>query len=197
MEVAWQTVQCSDGSFQGYQFRWVPVVTPASLASIARGRLVGELAAPVVASNPPLGVASIVGVPVFVEVTNWTGARSESECAGGLCVTVTATPSVSFTPGEPGSAVVACAGAGSRFAPGAGDPATQAAASGACAYPYRLRTGVEGRPRLWPGSVTMTWTLSWSASDGETGVLAPVTLSTDVSRAVKEVQTVVVGGAGP
>lgn len=197
VDVVWQTVQCSDGTYQGYQFRWVPVVTPANLASIARGRLVGQLAAPVVASNPPLGTASIVGVPVFVEVTNWTGVRTESECAGGVCVTVTASPAVSFTPGEPGSAVVACAGAGSQFVPGAGDLAMQASAPGACAYPYRLRTGVAGRPGAWPGSVAVTWTLSWSATDGESGVLAPVTLSADSSRSVDEVQTVVVGGQVP
>ena len=33
---------------------------------------------------PPMGTASIVGVPVFVEVTNWTDVVTESECAGGL-----------------------------------------------------------------------------------------------------------------
>ncbi|GMU79974.1 MAG: hypothetical protein AMXMBFR46_27620 [Acidimicrobiia bacterium] len=195
LDVVWQTVECSNGS-RRYEFRWVVAITPENLASVARGRLVGLLAPPVVASNPPLGVSSIVGVPVFVEVTNWTGVRTESECAGGLCVTVTASPALWFAPGEPGSAGVTCAGAGSRFVPGV-DLFEQAAAPGACAHTYRQRTATAGRPSAWPGVVAVTWDLTWSASDGTSGVLTPVTLTADVPRGVDEVQTVVVGGQGP
>lgn len=116
VEVVWQEWECSDGSTQ-FDFRWVPATTPANLATLARGRLVGSLPQPSVASSPPVGTASIVGVPAFVEVTNWTGLVTESECAGGLCVTVAATPALSFSPGETGSAPVACAGSGSRYVP--------------------------------------------------------------------------------
>lgn len=194
--IAWQSWECSDGS-PGFDFRWVVTATPENLAALARGRLVGELPPPVVESSPPLGTSSIVGVPVFVAVANWTGVVSASECAGGLCVTVTATPSVRFDPGEPGSGSVACAGAGSRYVPGGPPPEVQASAPGACAWAYRLRTGAAGRPAAWPGQLAVTWTLGWTATSGASGSLPPVTRAAAVPRPVAEVQTVVAGGATP
>lgn len=197
LDVVWQTVECSDGS-RRYEFRWVPALTPANLAALARGRIVGLLPQPEVSSSPQVGTNSILRVPVFVEVTNWTGVISESECAGGLCVTVTASPQLTFTPGEPDSSPIACAGSGSRYVPGGGDIDVQANAAGACAYAYRLRTGAQaGRPPEWPGLVSVTWTLSWTADSGASGSLPSVTRSTDVPRGVDEVQTVVVGGETP
>jgi len=193
VQVVWQTLVCSDGTSR-YEFRWIIPVTPANLAATAFGHLEGELPAPMLVSDPALGTASVVGVPVFVAVTNWTGVVSESECAAGMCVTVHAVPSLRFEPGEPGAASRSCAGNGSRYAPGDGSPAVQAAATGACAYAYALRTGVGGRPGEWPGSVSVTWTIDWVASTGETGALPSVTRSTAAPRAVQEVQTVIVGG---
>lgn len=193
--VVWQERRCSDGSTR-FEFRWVIPSTPANLAALARGRLARELPQPVVVSSPAVGVASIVGVPVFAEVANWTGAVSDRECAGGLCVTVSAIPSLTFVPGEPDSSPVACSGAGTRHVPGV-SPAVQAAAPGACAHVYRLRTGVGSRPAAWPGSVSVTWTISWSSSSGSTGSLPAVTRSTALPRPVQEVQTVVAGGSTP
>lgn len=193
--VVWQTIACSDGSFR-YEFRWVIPATPANLAAMASGRLEAELPQPVVASDPPAGTASIVRVPVFVEVTNWTGVVSQSECAAGLCVTVTATPTLTFDPGEPGAPARACVGSGSRYVAGSGDPVMQASAAGACAYAYQRRTGVSGRPSAWPATVSVTWVIGWVASTGETGALPSVTRATAVPRPVNEVQTVIVGGAG-
>lgn len=190
--VVWQERRCTDGR-DPYDFRWVVPVTAENLASLARGRLVGVLPQPVVASSPPLGTASIVGVPVFVEVANWTGVVSESECAGGLCVNVTATPTLAFSPGEEGSSAIRCAGAGSQYRPGGPSLEEQASAPGACAFAYRLRTGLAGRPEAWPGLVSVTWSLSWTASSGTSGTLPAVTLSAAVQRSVEEVQTVVVG----
>ena len=194
--VAWQSWECSDGS-PGYDFRWVVAASPEDLATLARGRLVGQLPQPVLETAPPLGTSSIVGVPVFVAVANWTGLVSASECAGGLCVTVTATPALMFEPGEPGSEPVACAGAGSEHVPGGPAPEVQASAPGACSWTYRMRTGAAGRPSVWPGEVSVTWTLAWSASSGASGSLPPVTRSAGLPRAVAEVQTVVAGGATP
>lgn len=194
--VVWQERQCSDGSAR-FEFRWVIPTTPANLAALTRGRLARELPQPTVWSSPPVGTASIVGVPVFVEVTNWTGPISEVECAGGLCVAVSAIPALSFAPGEEGSAPVACAGSGTRYLP-AGPPADQqAAAVGACAYTYRLRTGVGSRPAAWAGAVSVRWTISWSSSSGASGALPAVTRSSSLLRAVQEVQTVVIGGSAP
>ena len=194
--VVWQSWECTDSS-PAFNFRWVVPATPANLASIARGRLVGVLPQPTLGSSPPVGTASIVGVPSFVEVTNWTGVVSESECAGGVCVTVSATPTLSFSPGEAGAGRIACAGPGSRYAPDGPSMEEQASTPGACAHTFRLRTGPEGRPAAWPGSVSVTWTSSWTSSGGGSGSLPSVTRTSALPRAVEEVQTVVVGGSTP
>lgn len=196
VSVVWQSWECTDGS-AAFDFRWVVPATPANLASIARGRLVGVLPQPMLGSSPPVGTASIVGVPSFVEVTNWTGVVSESECAGGLCVTVSATPALSFLSGEAGAGRIACAGSGSRYDPDGASMEEQASAPGACAHTFRLRTGAEGRPVAWPGSVSVTWTISWTSSGGGSGSLPSVTRTSALPRAVQEVQSVVVGGRTP
>ena len=105
--ILWQSWECSDGRAT-FNFRWVIAPTPGALAETVRGRLIGQLPQPVVESSPPAGTASIIGVPVFVTVVNWTGVVTQTECAGGLCVTVTATPQLTFRPGEPGAPTVQC-----------------------------------------------------------------------------------------
>lgn len=191
--VVWQALECSDGA-PSTNLRWIVPLTPENIASSVRGRIVGALPQPMINSSPPIGTASIVDVAVFVEVTNWTGAITDSECAGGLCVTVSATPTLTFTPGEPGSNPVPCAGSGTRYEQNGPPIEEQAAADGACAYAYRLRTGIEGRPVSWPGTASVTWVISWTASTGASGSLPAVTRTTQLPRSVREVQTVVVGG---
>ena len=194
--ILWQSWECSDGR-PTFNFRWVLAPTPGALAETVRGRLVGQLPQPVVESSPPAGTASIIGVPVFVAVVNWTGVVTQTECAGGLCVTVTATPQLTFRPGEPGAPTVQCAGSGTRFAPDAGTPEAQASSPGACTWTYTTRTGANGRPSAWPGQASVSWSISWTATTGASGSLAAVTRSTDVPRPVAEVQTVIEGGATP
>ena len=194
--ILWQSWECSDGRAT-FNFRWVIAPTPGALAETVRGRLIGQLPQPVVESSPPAGTASIIGVPVFVTVVNWTGVVTQTECAGGLCVTVTATPQLTFRPGEPGAPTVQCAGSGTRFAPDAGTPEAQASSPGACTWTYMTRTGANGRPSAWPGQASVSWSISWTATTGASGSLAAVTRSTGVPRPVAEVQTVIEGGATP
>ena len=194
--ILWQSWECSDGRAT-FNFRWVIAPTPGALAETLRGRLIGQLPQPVVESSPPAGTASIIGVPVFVTVVNWTGVVTQTECAGGLCVTVTATPQLTFRPGEPGAPTVQCSGSGTRFAPDAGTPEAQASSPGACTWTYTTRTGANGRPSAWPGQASVSWSISWTATTGASGSLAAVTRSTDVPRPVAEVQTVIEGGATP
>ncbi len=194
--ILWQSWECSDGR-PTFNFRWVIAPTPGALAETVRGRLIGQLPQPVVESSPPVGTASIIGVPVFVTVVNWTGVVTQTECAGGLCVTVTATPQLTFRPGEPGAQSVQCAGAGTRFAADAGTPESQASSPGACTWTYMTRTGANGRPSAWPGQASVSWSIAWTATTGASGSLAAVTRSTDVPRPVAEVQTVIEGGATP
>ena len=193
--VVWQTWECSDGSITD-QFRWIIPPNPGEIAAGIRGRIAGSLPEPIVASSPADGVAAIVGVPVFVQVTNWTGLVTQQECAG-FCVTVSATPSLTFHPGEVDAPAIPCAGSGTPYAPDGPPPVEQAAVDGACSYTYALRTGVPGRPTEWSGSVSVTWAITWTATTGASGTLASVTRSTDLPRAVEEVQTVVNGGDTP
>lgn len=199
--LVWQERICSDGS-QGNDplanVRWAfaPTLAPEDLAITARGRLSRLLAPPELETSPPTGTAAIIGVPTFVAVSNWDGPVDATECAAGLCVTVTAVPELVFTPGEPGSAAVECADGGTRHRPGA-DPEEEAAAPGACAHAYTRRTAAPGRPSDWPGSVALTWTIAWTASTGASGSLPSVTHTSPLPRAVEEVHAPVVGGELP
>jgi hypothetical protein len=190
--IQWQEYTCSDGTVQ-FNFRWIFDIPPTETANNIRARIEGSLAAPIIDASPPIGTASIISVPVFVAVANWTGVITESGCAGGICVTVTAAPTLTFDPGEPGPSTIACAGSGTVFNT-AIPPAQQAAGVGACAHVYRQRTGVDARPAEWPGQVTVRWAISWTSSVGQSGVLPAVIRNVPVPRSVQEVQTVVVGG---
>jgi hypothetical protein len=199
---AYPTVYMCNGVWAGGvdNFRWVvpgvpagPVVTADELAQTIYARLEGTLPAPEVASDPPGGEAAIISYPTFVSVSNWTGTVTDEECdpTGQLCVSVQATPSLTFSPGEPGAPTIACAGSGSRFVENGSSPATQAAAPGACSYAYQMRTGADTRPGAWPGVATVTWELVWSSSAGGGGPLPDVARSAVLERQVNEVQTVI------
>jgi len=188
-----------DGVFTG-AIRWavpgvpLPVrMSARALALQAQARIAGNLPTPEVTSSPAPGIAALVGFPSFVTVENWVGTVTDRQCDPNFpdfCVGVVAQPTLSWTPGEPGASPVVCTGPGTRFVPGGAAPEVQAALPGACAYTYRSRTGVLGRPALWPGQVTVAWTLVYSSPTGS-GTLPSVTKSADLPRAVDEVQTVV------
>jgi hypothetical protein len=160
-------------------------------------RVQETLNAPAVAADPPVGTASIVTLPVFVEVTNWQGVQTEELCDTGVCVTLTATPTLLLYPGEPDTRPIVCDPPGTRFDPGGAEPEVQASAPGACAFVYTLRSGVDGRPAEWPAEVQITWDVQWTSNvagpDGS-GSFDPMSLATPIPRAVNEVQTVVVDG---
>lgn len=186
-----QEYVCADDQALG-PYRAVLAADPESLARIAFGRIEGLLPDPALASDPPAGVHSIVGFPVFVQVTNWTGAITDSECSAGLCVTVTATPAMVYRPGQPGADDVACDGPGRRFDPHGGDALEQASAPGACTFRYTMRTGTAGRPDQWPASVVVTWTITWTASNGNVGSLPAVAGAAALPRGVDEVEAVII-----
>jgi hypothetical protein len=190
--------QC-DGVFTG-AIRWavpgqpLPVrMSARSLALRVQARLAGTLPTPEVTSSPPPGIAALVGFPSFVTVDNWVDTVTDRECDpnfADFCVGVVAQPTLSWAPGEPGAQLVVCDGPGTQFVPGGAPPDVQAEAPGACAHTFRSRTGVLGRPALWPGQVTVAWTLTYTSPTGS-GTLPSVTKTTDLPRAVDEVQTVV------
>ncbi|MGH9185679.1 MAG: hypothetical protein ACRD0U_07695 [Acidimicrobiales bacterium] len=192
IDVRWQVTWCSwrRGIYAAY--RWIEVVTPQMVARDIWVEVSGQLEPPAVASDPPAGVDAIISVPVFVEVTNWTGTLAPGRCEAGFCVNVIVTPTLIYNPGEPGVAVRTCSGSGTRYDPSGPDIHTQAAPSGACAHPYGQRTGIAGRPDAWPATVSVTWTFTWSSTAGNGGTLPSITRTTAVPRGVDEVQSVVV-----
>jgi hypothetical protein len=182
-------------------FRWADAgaadeptpMTADALAQILYLRVEAQMAAPQVASDPPVTLPAVVKVPVFVQVTNWQEPVVDTECdpVSGLCVTMTATPELSWQPGEPGAAQMICDAPGSRFDPQGPSADVQAVLPGACAWTYSMRTGIEGRPDAWPGQVVVDWAVGWSATDGDEGVFPGLEFTTAAPRAVNEVQTVV------
>jgi hypothetical protein len=175
-----------------------PPPSPEQVAAAVWVEVEGLLQRPTVATDPPLGERATVEVPTFVEVTNWQGPISRSRCELGVCVELTATPTLVFDPGERGAEPVECTPPGTRYDPDGPEPDEQAAVEGACAHVYRLRTGVAGRPDEWPGEVRISWEVAWrtlgAPGGGTSGTLPTATLSTDVPRAVREAPTVVVSG---
>jgi hypothetical protein len=196
---------CSDG-WAG-QWRWTPaaqrpVVTAKQLADRAVVVLEGRLPAPAVGSSPPAGVTAIVKLPVVVWVqrSQWAPLRfSVSDPASGLAATAVAVPvTMSFDAGD-GSGGIPCVGPGAAVAAGA-DLTAAAKQAGVCSHVYQRITRavdgspVAGRPAAWQGSVRVVWRVSWSATNGQAGVFAPVSKTTAVARAVTEIQTVNVAG---
>lgn len=197
-DAIWQVANCGD-LISGVGVRWLPPGSAApappsvsAVASLLYATVKAQMAAPDVSSSPAAGVASVVDVPVFVEVTNWQPEIVDDQCVLGVCVTMTATPSLSFDPGD-GSEPVPCEPPGSRYVEGGGSLAEQA--EGACAHAYRMRTGVEGRPAEWLGEVQVTWAVSWTSNQPPgSGSFDPLVFTTALPRVVDEVGAVVTDG---
>lgn len=190
---AWCFNEASGGGTYGGPYRWVATQTPQTTAAALAQQIEGTMPAPSVATDPPAGTAAVVGVPVFITVTNWQGAIVRHGTLVGVGVTVVATPTVVIDPGD-GNASKQCSGAGKRYEPTAGDLWVQASQSTACTFTYGKRSGVDGRPDKWPSTVTVRWTITWSSTDGGGGAFPTVDRTVAVPRAVREVQTIVTLG---
>lgn len=208
-DAVFQVQDCADanpdtpgGTRFSFGARWLPAAaapepappSPIAVALILYARVQAQMEAPVLATNPPAGAAAVVDLPVFVAVENWQGPITDGECVLGVCADLTAVPSLEFDPGEPQASMVTCDPPGSQFDLARGTAVAQASEPGACAYAYRERTGVAGRPGEWPGVVTVRWVVSWTSNVGDppaSGTFADLTLSTASPRVVDEVQTVV------
>ena len=185
-----------EGNYYTEDTQWAPagtgaVVIPPSPEEVAAGIWVGvqaTLLEPALTTSPDVGDPAIYSVPTFVHVDNWQGEIVEEGCDTGVCVTLTATPTLTFDPGD-GSDVIACDPPGTLYDPGGASADAQASVPGACAHPYRAHTGGD-RPAAWEGSVSIAWTVGWT-SDGDAGELEGVTLSTALTRSVDEVTALV------
>ena len=187
------------GTQFGLGARWLPPGSPTGLeppsptavALTLYARVKALMQAPVLATSPPAGAPAVVELPVFVEVVNWQDQIVDNECVLAVCVQMTATPALDFSPGEPQAPVIRCTPPGTRFDAAVSDATVQASAPGACAYAYRQRTGVANRPTEWAGQVTVRWSVSWTSNVGASGSFPELEFIAPTPRVVNEVQTVV------
>jgi hypothetical protein len=112
--------------------------------------------------------------------------------------------SVTWTMGAPVSAdrletlatPITCQGPGVN--PGPGVDTTVDPSVGACAYMFQVRSTPErtGGSGTWPVTAAATWTISWAANTGESGVLtAPPRVSTTQVHVGAWSTVLVAGGA--
>jgi len=177
-----------------------PAAPPPPPPSIALARAAwGELVMPVpVPSRYPSGTLPQDGHPYTIVKANtwfWTDPAtwqpvSKTVTAGAVWGRATATPVLlSFTPGD-GSRSVSCAGPGSAWK--ANDQTWLAPVNPqGCSYRYtKSSLGVGGDDQV-TAAYTNTWNVTWSGSDGTSGVFNNMQTSTVSRFAVAEVQTVV------
>ncbi|WP_239648828.1 hypothetical protein [Nocardiopsis chromatogenes] len=158
-----------------------PAFDPVALADAARDAM--HLPGPGLNTSPGADAPVLVQVPVWLWVDEevWEPVTAEAEVPGGA-VSVTATPtSADWSMGD--GEVVTCSGPGRPYAPGRDDPAS---ASPDCGHTYtRASTGD------YTVAVEVTWSVSWEATDGTGGELAPLFTEADTEVDVVESQGLV------
>ncbi len=168
-------------------WQWLRVPDVADAVTEAEQDVRRRLPAPRGRFSPDLAAgAVVVRVPVWFAVPGQWSAVSASAGSPGASVTVTATPTeLRFDPGD-GSPPVSCAGPGPVFVLGTPEPARPPA----CSYAYLNASTAAPGGQGWPGVLSIGWTVTWVASDGEHGGLADVTTREDVPVEVREIEAV-------
>jgi len=147
----------------------------AVLVAQAQSSLVLEL--PDVATSPPRGGTQLVGVPVWFWVQNFNS-TAVTAAIPGLAATLTAKPTTTSIKLGDGEKLV-CDGPGKRY-----DPAlSYKAQRSPCSHPYDAYGDLSD-------AVTVTWSLSWTATDGQAGVLPAASRTSTFALTIEEAQAV-------
>lgn len=161
-----------------------PTVPPRSAAQIARDTAQRTaIPLPAVRTSPPAGNDQLVNLPTWLWVEDWTPRRA-SVTEGPLTVTVVATPrSVTWRMGD-GSSVVC--GRGTPW-----DPALrEEQQSTDCSHTYTRSSATQ--PDLkYQARAIMSWDVTWTATNGESGSLGQANRSVDFTMRVAESQAIV------
>lgn len=167
------------------------VVSAFQLAIWARDRL--ALPDPAVGFNPdvnsPVGDATLVNLPTWWWVRNWSVRDSRAE-AGGVWAEVTATPVTSQWRGGDGGSPSLCSGPGVEWRRGLSESDARA-----CTYTYERSSAGQPSNRF-RATVSVIWEISWAGSGGAGGTLPNMTTSSIVPIGVIERQAIVTGGRG-
>jgi hypothetical protein len=149
-----------------------------------------ELSPPVLAiGTAPIGREGLVGLPewFWIDANDYQTLQATVALAG-LSATVTAKPGpLVINPGD---------GQGSFTCPGPGTPYnTSEPASGqqsACTFLYPQPSA--GQPgNVFRVSISVTWTATWTGSDGAGGTLTPITRTTTIALPIAQAETVYSG----
>ncbi len=162
---------------------WVGSITAADLAQVAYASAVSKVPKPVPVFSPP-------SAKLIVSVETWFGATPVAPVTAiaqipGLTSTVTATATElrldtgSKVAGD--TTTVTCAPWGSATA-----------AVGGCTWTPRYPsvpkvTGTSDKQ--YHATITITWSVTWAASNGQSGDLGTITTQTPVEFTVREIQT--------
>lgn len=130
--------------------------------------------------SPPVSAFQLVGVPTWFWVgEGWVG-QSATASVAGIAATVAAVPvSLVVDPGD-GGGLVECEGAGVVWVEGRSSGCTHT-------FTRSSRHEVSGR---YPVVATVSWAVSWTATDGTSGDLGSLTRSTTLDVLVQEAQAV-------
>lgn len=155
----------------------VNVITPQELAQRATEELAIRWPEP--RTSPSIAIDQLVGIDtwMWIDPAAWQPITATAAIPG-MSVSATATPRhVTWDMGD-GTTVV-CDGPGTPF----DDDRPEADQSTDCSHVYQDRG-------LYTASATVTWSVTWSASDGGSGSLADVTRTTQFPMRVAERQAV-------
>lgn len=179
-DIAWQT--CTDLG-TGADASWLTVpTTPGALVDptpdlVAQAMASIVIDVPAVELSPPHGGTQLVGVPVWVWSTNHEPVSATASIPG-LSATLTATPGdVQVDLGD--GTGFTCSGAGIPYDESASYKGQHSDCSGAY--------DEHGRYTL---TVTVVWSLTWVATNGQSGTLPPIIRSTALDLAVQQAQAV-------
>ena len=138
---------------------------------------------PVVVMAPP--GPSFVNFKTWLAVRDWAPV-SATASLGAISSTITGVPQrVTWEMGPPDGTVI-CDGPGRRYDPNVPDELQDTD----CGYTYRRSSAGIGADNAYSASVTVTYYVTWTSSDGTSGAIGPVSRSTDFSVRVAEIQAI-------
>ncbi len=152
-----------------------PVVDPGTVAASVRESMPVEM--PAASTSPPADGFQLTGLHTWfwLDADGWTPTSVRAEVPGAW-IEVTATPTEArWDPGD-GTATVTCAGPGRRH------PGTPGATTD-CGHTY---TRV-GRHEI---AIDVSYAVTWTASTGEAGTVAPLVLTSTLPIDVQQRQAV-------
>ena len=158
-------VRRSDGSTAFF------FISPRDAAALVADMAVSQLVLPTpdVATSPPRGGLTLVGVPVWFWTTN-TAPVSTTATTSGLSATLTAT--LDSTTVTVDDTTTTCRGGGTAYDPT--HPNATGSGGLACAHTFQTHGARTA-------TITTRWRLTWTATNGQSGTLVDRTRPTTVT----------------